>query len=127
MGFKCQKKPTKSPLTTFSHSPHALKINSAATHSRPKWHPMIREPSQHNEPPIHTPIPPIPGLSEVPASQVPPTENGTTCEPEPEGALTKKISLTPPSSISGSSCQSALIHHHQCYACQIPPSPGAFL
>ncbi|MBW0467957.1 hypothetical protein O181_007672 [Austropuccinia psidii MF-1] len=40
---------------------------------------LLREPSQHNEPPVCTP--PIPGPSEVPASQVPLTENDSTCEP----------------------------------------------
>ncbi|MBW0463751.1 hypothetical protein O181_003466 [Austropuccinia psidii MF-1] len=51
----------------------------------PTMHPFL-EPSQHNEPPICTPTPPITGLSEVPASQVPPTVNDSTCEPEPEVA-----------------------------------------
>ncbi|MBW0501956.1 hypothetical protein O181_041671 [Austropuccinia psidii MF-1] len=33
-------KPIKSPETRHSHSSYALQANSAATNSRPKWHPM---------------------------------------------------------------------------------------
>ncbi|MBW0470435.1 hypothetical protein O181_010150 [Austropuccinia psidii MF-1] len=42
--------------------------------------PPFVEPSQHNEAPIS-------GLSEFPVSQVPLTENNSTCEPGPEVSL----------------------------------------
>ncbi|MBW0474589.1 hypothetical protein O181_014304 [Austropuccinia psidii MF-1] len=53
--------------------------------------PPFVEPYQHNEPPIFTPTPPIPGPSKVPASKVPLTENNSTNEPEPEVALMKSM------------------------------------
>ncbi|MBW0462697.1 hypothetical protein O181_002412 [Austropuccinia psidii MF-1] len=54
----------------------------------------ILKPSQANEPPICTPTRPIPGPSEIPASQVPPIENYSTCEPEPEVSLTHSMEIT---------------------------------
>ncbi|MBW0511598.1 hypothetical protein O181_051313 [Austropuccinia psidii MF-1] len=51
------------------------------------------EPSQNNEPPIPTLTPPIPGLSKVPVSQVPLTENDSTFEPETEVALTQSTEV----------------------------------
>ncbi|MBW0520194.1 hypothetical protein O181_059909 [Austropuccinia psidii MF-1] len=69
-------KPTKSPPTRLTHSMYALQAKPAATHSRPKWHPMVGgQPSQHNEPPIPGPSP----------SSKPP-EDILTCKPEPEVA-----------------------------------------
>ncbi|MBW0493302.1 hypothetical protein O181_033017 [Austropuccinia psidii MF-1] len=50
---------------------------------------LFVETSQHIEPPLHTPTPPIPGLSKYPASQEPLTENDSTHESEPEVALTQ--------------------------------------
>ncbi|MBW0481213.1 hypothetical protein O181_020928 [Austropuccinia psidii MF-1] len=46
--------------------------------------PLFVQPFQYNNPPVHTPTPPIPGPSEVPASKEPPTENDSTNEPDTE-------------------------------------------
>ncbi|MBW0482722.1 hypothetical protein O181_022437 [Austropuccinia psidii MF-1] len=35
-------KPTKSPTTRLSRSSYSLQANTTATHSRPKWHPIVR-------------------------------------------------------------------------------------
>ncbi|MBW0501501.1 hypothetical protein O181_041216 [Austropuccinia psidii MF-1] len=100
-----------------------------------------------------TPLQPTPGLSgtqlsevlfkgpsEVPASQVPPTENYSTHEPETKVALMQSIeetfvkhkishffscqhSLTPPLTISSSFHPSLKIDHHQQYTRWIQPSP----
>ncbi|MBW0492142.1 hypothetical protein O181_031857 [Austropuccinia psidii MF-1] len=84
--------------------------------------PPFVEPSQYNEPPI-------PGLSQSYESQVPSHEDAMACEPEPEVAPRQSMedpfgkfpfsffpcpqhSLTPPSTISSSSCYPPLHNHH---------------
>ncbi|MBW0484163.1 hypothetical protein O181_023878 [Austropuccinia psidii MF-1] len=48
--------------------------------------PMFVEPSQQDEPPICSPTPPIPGLSQASDSQLPSHENNSNLGPEPEVA-----------------------------------------
>ncbi|MBW0556128.1 hypothetical protein O181_095843 [Austropuccinia psidii MF-1] len=87
------------------------------------------ESSQHYEPPILSPIPPIPGLSQASNSQIPSHESDSTHEPEPQVCLMQSMEApfgkyqlsffpdinipSPPASTSSSfSCHSMLYNHH---------------
>ncbi|MBW0524037.1 hypothetical protein O181_063752 [Austropuccinia psidii MF-1] len=125
-----KKKTHRIPPTRLTRSMYASQANPMATHSWPKWHPMVGgliPTLPHGEPPIPGPSP----------SSKPP-EDILTCEPEPEVAPTQSMGelfgksqlhffnssqllLTPPLPISSLSHYSLLNHHHQRYPRRIPP------
>ncbi|MBW0490065.1 hypothetical protein O181_029780 [Austropuccinia psidii MF-1] len=56
-----------------------------------------QKPSQQDEPPVCSPTPPIPGLSQASDSQLPSHENNSTLGPEPEVAPINQQSIPFPS------------------------------